>query len=126
MLGKKVKQQEIAKKEIHQEAEVLLEKIVSEYGAAVLLQARILAYQRGFEVVSKNHIQEALEKLRNNKEEKWWQNFLLLLGGTLLGTFAQGFITELQKSKIEPLWVAIYVALGFIGILCVFTGYFRR
>jgi len=116
--------QDIVSKEIHPQADSLIEESVEGFTTDLLLQARILA--RHDELVLKSHVKIALDIIRRRKSRNWLQELLILVGGILFGTFIPGFLTELSQNIIRPNWIIVYVILGFAGTLLIFIGFFKQ
>jgi len=112
----------IASKSLTPEARVKLGVVFEEFSEALLLQGKISA--RGREQVLEEDVEKVKEVIYNSRaESKLWQELLVLLGGIFLGTAFQGFVTELSEQPLDPKSIAIYVALGFLGMLFIFIGY---
>jgi hypothetical protein len=67
-----------------------------------------------------SHIEEAKDMVEGEQKQNWSKELIMILGSAFFGAFLQGFITELSTGRT---WlIAIYTAIGFIGILMVFWG----
>lgn len=106
--------------EIHPQAEKLARQYVDEFATTLLLQAKLLAYSRRDDAVLSNHIESALNAIRQKADQQRSRDFGLTIGGVLLGAFIQGFITELSAGR--TLWIAVYTILGFFGVFLFFWG----
>jgi hypothetical protein len=106
---------------VHPRALELAHQHILKFAADLLVQAKLLAYREGDEVVSRSHIDGALESIKRERETSWRRNFLLALGSAFFGAGVQGFITELSASN-RPLWTAVYIVAAFVGLVLVFVG----
>jgi len=93
---------------------------VDEFAASLLLQAKMLAFQENVDLVLSNHIEEARQVIKREREKRWSRELLIVLGSTLFGAFIPGFITELSAG--HQLLIAIYTGMGFLGLILVFIG----
>jgi hypothetical protein len=109
---------------IHIQAEELLQKMVDDFENDLRLQANTLA--KNDELVLSSHIRDAFTILRNRNTQKWTEELPVLVGGSLFGAFLSCFSTELSMLALRPLWISIYVGLGFLGMLLVFYGLMQR
>lgn len=96
-------------------------------------QARLLAYRENAERVLVRHVDEAARyilspKIRSGWKEKltkFTQEFLKVIGGTLVGGFISGVVNSLPTMEAELSLVELnvsIVAMGFIGLIMVFIG----
>ncbi|MCI0489853.1 MAG: hypothetical protein L0229_24950 [Blastocatellia bacterium] len=115
------KQQELIDKPMHPNAVSIARENVNEYAASLIVLAKTLAYQRGDDEVLSTHVQEALNIIQTRKQRKRWKDFMIAVGGALFGAFISGFITELSTGYSKFL-LAIYVALGVMGLVLIFAG----
>jgi hypothetical protein len=113
-------QLEAISKELHPQAKELAREYVNDFATALLLQAKVLAYQRRADVVLSSHVEEAQDVIGRKKKETWSKELVIVVGGALLGAFIQGFITELSTGR--TVLIVVYTVLGFIGMLLVFWG----
>lgn len=104
--------------ELHPQAETLAQAHIRDFATSLLLQAKILAFRRKADIVLSTHIEEAKVIIESEKRQSWTRELIIILGGAFFGAFLQGFITELSSGRMGL--VAIYTAIGFIGILMVF------
>ncbi len=118
------KQDEIIALPLYADAEKLLKEEADNYEASLLLQSKLIAFQRKDDLVLSNHVKEAKDVIRAEWKQKWTRELMLVVGGALLGAFVQGFITELSNGNSAL--VVIYVLLGFIGMFLVFWSLRQR
>jgi F0F1-type ATP synthase assembly protein I len=111
-------------KNIHAQADSLLKSYVEEFENELRLQANILA--KDDEIILSSHVKESLSIVQRKKERKWSQELLILFGGGLFGTFLAGFLNELAHASPRPLWIAVYVFLGFAGAILIFIGFIKQ
>ena len=107
--------------EIHGSAKKHVENLLMDFAVALVLQAKTLAYYRKDGTVTQNHIKEALDIIQKEPIPKRWRNWIGALGGAFMGAFVSGFISELSTAK-RAVWLATYVALGFLGFLLMLVG----
>jgi hypothetical protein len=105
---------------LHPQAEELARELATNYAASLVLQGKILAFQQRSDEVQSVHIEQARDIISGEQKRGWTRELLLVFGSALVGAFIQGFITELSAG--HQLLTAIYVVLGFIGMLLVFSG----
>ena len=109
---------------LHQQAEETVKDLASDYAASLVLQARVLATQQEMDEVQRIHIEDAHDLLFRDQRKSRSKELLLVFGSALVGAFIQGFITELNAGHK---WLtAIYVLLGFVGMLLVFRALLKR
>jgi len=111
---------EAIKKELHPQAERLAQAYIRDFATSLLLQAKILAYRRKADVVLSTHVEQAKDVIESERKQSWSRELVIILGSAFFGAFLQGFITELSTGRTGL--IAIYTAIGFIGILMVFWG----
>lgn len=111
-------------KDMHIQADKLVNQIVKEFEDDLRLQAHMLAKED--DMVLSSHVKEALSVIRRGKERKWSHELLILLGGGLFGTFLAGFVTELSTATPRPFWIAVYVIMGFSGAALIFLGFMKQ
>ena len=114
-------QDQVIEVEVHLTAKELIRAIIRDFGTALLLQSKIIAFQRKDPLVSKNHVDEALEIIQQERKQKHGRAWSGALGGIIFGTFVQGIITELAGRR-HPVVIAIYVILGLFGLVLIFVG----
>ena len=114
------KSDDIIGKELHSQAKKLVKQYINSFSESLILQAKVLAFRRGAELVLSNDVQDALEILSKERSKKWIKQLLIILGSAFFGAFLQGFITELSRGNI--FLIAVYTFLGFMGMLLVFWG----
>jgi len=115
------KQLEAVNLELHSHAEELAKKYVNEFAVSLLLQAKLLAWNRNDDIVLSNHVEAALNSIRKSDERKRVREIAILLGSALIGAFIQGSLTELSNNR--AVWVFVYAVLGMIGASLVFWGF---
>jgi hypothetical protein len=109
---------DIVKTKVYPEAEDFIEELGLDFVSRLLIQAKLVARKRGDDLVLRSHVQEALDLFKQDKKQKGWRVWVVVLGGVLFGTGARGFITEIQSTR-SPLILSIYVVLALVGILMV-------
>ncbi len=110
-------------KKLDDSAETALKQYAKDYAAAILLNAKIIAYRNNAKKIALSHVEEAIEHINKTKKRQWSKDLLITVGGAFFGAFVQGFITELSSGN--SILVAVYVMLGFAGVLMVFWGISR-
>lgn len=111
---------EAISKELHPQAEKLAQAYIRDFATSLLLQAKILAYKRKADIVLSSHVEEAKDMVEGGQKQNWLNEFVMILGSAFFGAFLQGFIMELSTGR--TLFIVIYTAIGFVGILMVFWG----
>ena len=107
--------------ELHPHAEELASKYVNEFSVSLLLQAKLLAWNRNDDIVLSNHVEAALNFIRKSEEKKRVRELAMLFGSAFIGAFLQGALTELSNNR--AVWVFVYAILGMIGAFLVFWGF---
>lgn len=120
------RQDKLAAKKLSPEAEAHAKDVFDEFTSNLVLQAKTLAHIRREELVLTNHIKEAQDIISKRMKEKWWHESLILLGGILIGIFAQGLLTELSNNIFRPTLILTYVMFGIVGMLSVGGGLFFK
>ncbi len=113
---------EAINRELHPEAEKRAQAYIRDFATSLLLQAKILAFQRRANVVLSTHVEEAKDLVEGERQQSWLRQLVIILGSAFLGAFLQGFVTELSTEPPNPWVIAAYTAMGFIGIMAVFWG----
>jgi hypothetical protein len=112
------KQSKITNLDVRSDAEKLAEEETRKFSEALMLEAKIIAYKNDLDTVSKSHITEAVNNLRNKKDRNKWVNLKFVFSGGLIGAFVQGFPAELSNN--HPILVILFVTFGFIGVILCF------
>lgn len=105
---------------LHPQAEEYATSVAANYAASLVLQSKILAFQQKANEVQSFHIDQARDIIAGGQKQGWKKEVLLVFGSALVGAFVQGFITELAAG--HQLLTAVYVILGFLGMLLIFSG----
>ena len=113
----------LSRESVDENAKEALKQYAKDYAAAILHNARLIAYRDHALEVKRVHIEEAIETINKSKKRPWSRDLLITIGGALFGAFVQGFIQELSDGN--TILIAVYVVLGFIGVLLVFQGLSR-
>jgi hypothetical protein len=92
---------------------------VHEFGASLLLEAKLCATTDRSGLVLQKHIYEALEKLQVKRQVSPVRELRMAFGGAFFGAFVQGFITELGAKEPNEVLIAIYTILGLFGMFIV-------
>jgi hypothetical protein len=113
-------QSEIIYKPLHPQAAALARKLINDQAASLILQAKILAFQRDAELVLSSDVQEAMDAITKERTQTWKRQLIIVLGGAFFGAFVQGFLTALSTGNASM--IAVYTVLGFFGMILVFWG----
>jgi hypothetical protein len=100
---------------VQPDAQELAAERVQEFGAAMLLEAKLCATIDNSGLVLKKHVDEAAEKLQPKHGAN--STIRVAIGGALFGAFIQGFITELAANN--QILVVVYTLLGLLGMFLV-------
>lgn len=92
---------------------------VHEFGASLLLEAKLCSTVDRSGLVLPKHIDEALDRLNTKKQTNPRRELRIVFGGAFFGAFVQGFITEVAAQRINPVVVAVYTMLGLVGLFLV-------
>lgn len=120
-LPKMDKQLEAVNLKLHPPAEELANKYINEFAASLILQAKLLAWNRNDDIVLSNHVEAALSYIRKSEEKKRAREIAIIFGSVLIGAFIQGALTELANNR--AVWVFVYAVLGMVGAFLVFWGF---
>lgn len=108
-------------KDIHVNAEELIQRSVEEYENDLRLQANLLA--KSDELVLSSHVKTALQIMQKEKAKKWLSEILILIGGAFLGAGIAGYMNEIAMSTLRPFWISVYVIMGILGLVMIFIAY---
>lgn len=103
--------------QLHQEAEKRAKQHVRDFSVALLMQAKLVAFQEKADMVLSNHVDNALDKISTVKRVRS-KELLIIVGSAFFGAFVQGFISELPTLRVTL--IVAYVLLGFAGMFMVF------
>jgi hypothetical protein len=120
-LPKMDKQLEAVNLKLHPPAEELANKYINEFAVSLILQAKLLAWNRNDDIVLSNHVEAALSYIRKSEEKKRAREIAIIFGSVLIGAFIQGALTELANNR--AVWVFVYAILGMVGAFLVFWGF---
>ena len=105
--------------EILEKAEDRLIEATDEFGALVLMQAKILAQKQGHSVITEKHIEDARTLILSGAvTDKKREEIAKIFGAAIFGIAAPGFIYSLGS----PFFAAFYAILGLVGALFVVWG----
>lgn len=111
----------IVSKELHQSASEKAQEYIDDFAAALVLQAKILAFRdKKAALVLRHHVEEAAEFISSGKKKDRLRELLKILGGVFFGAFVPGIMTSLPANDIQM--TVIYIILGFVGMLLVLLG----
>jgi hypothetical protein len=110
---------------LHPQAEKLIEDLTLEFASSLQFQAKLLAHRRKDEIVLSNHVDEALEITRQERKQKGWQKWAVVLGSALLGFALRGFFGELSGGR-NPIYLGVYFVVFGISLLLLFLGLNNR
>lgn len=103
--------------EFHRKADDLIEKYAEESKDILQRQAKTIACHRKAGVVTREHVEEAKTIIkRSGHEYNSVKALTLFIGSAFFGAFVTSFMTELGGNTV----FAIYIVLGFIGIILAF------
>lgn len=105
---------------LHPAADDLIRWRVYQFAASLVHQAKLIAFMRDDDLVTRNHVNEALERLNRQRESSWLQALLLTIGSAFFGAGVQGFITEVSNNR--PSWIVTYGVLALVGMILVSLG----
>lgn len=116
------RQSQVVEIPLHESAQQTAYNYIDTYGISLILQAKMLAFQRGDALVLNTHIQAAREMLIRDRERKWWREASVVFFGALFGAGAQGFISELGLKPMRPEFIAVWAGLSVLSLAVVFIG----
>lgn len=108
---------------LHDSAERLLLEYIDTFGETLVLQAKLLAYERGDDLVLSTHVSDALDILQRERQRNWRREFVIVVGSSFLGAGGQGFFTELGNQPARPLFIAFWAIMAFVSIIAVFVSF---
>ena len=94
--------------------------MIDDFGAALIYESKLVAFREQANEVQTPHVDSALDTLNRAKSGGWKQNFLTLMGGTLLGTSLDGLIAQYSANNAGLLLT--YSIIGFGALILVFLG----
>jgi hypothetical protein len=119
-------QQAVVNTRLHNNARDLIKNTVNKFAVSLILESKIVAHEEGADEVQSNHVVRASVRINESGKKSKWSQIIAAVGGTLLGAFIQGFMSELSLTSLRPEWIAAYVLAGFVGILLMFWGILGR
>lgn len=96
------------------EAETRVEELSNVYTAALVMQAKTLAYGRQDELVLPNHVNGASQNLRSTAPGTFWQETFIALGSIVFGAGLSALITQFMNGPTASL---LWIGLSVVGIL---------
>lgn len=117
----------IASLELHPQAQRRAEDYIDEFTEALLLQSKTLALTQKANVVLSTHVDDAQEIIstRAHKRGKL-REFLLIAGSAMIGTFLQGFPTEMSANPVRKIMIFFNVGMGIVGASLISWGLMRK
>lgn len=109
---------------LNSQADELARQLTAEYGISLVKLGKVLAARQRVDQVQRVHIEQARNALSQPEQNNWVREFLMVVGGALLGAFIQGFIEAVANHK-TPL-IVTYVVAGFVGMGMVFRALRQR
>jgi hypothetical protein len=113
--------QDVVDKDIYPEAKPLATQCIENSAISLLIQ--LVAFGQKASVILQSHIDEVRNTILSARKQARSQELRITLGSVFLGAFAQGFTYEVSLATPRPLWIAIYIAVGFVGLFLVLWGY---
>ena len=93
---------------------------MNEFASALVLQAKLLAYERGDNEVQSTHVRDALRIVNQNRAETWRKRLSAVLGAIMFGTFADGLAGQLAAGSVSvPI---VHALLGVLGGFLIWYG----
>ncbi len=107
--------QKWVEKKLHVGAKSRVKMLTDEFQNSLVVQAKILAHQKGDDIVLTSHVDEALGVIHNKQKYTRSKELAKVSGGALFGLFIQGFVSELGSGNTVGL--ILYTLSGLLGIL---------
>ena len=117
-----ISQKKALQKEIHPKAKNYARKLTLKFAVALLIQAKVIAYKSGSDIVINSHIDDAF-KMVTQKSRSLTKEMLIVGGSAFLGAFVQGVITEFSSMTADFKLVLIYSLLGILGLIMTILGF---
>jgi len=106
----------IANIDLHAQAQQRAEDYVDEFADSLLLQSKTLALTQKANIVLSTHVDDAHEIISTRAQKRGrLREFLLIAGSAMIGTFLQGFPTEMSMDPIRRKMVVFNVCMGLFG-----------
>lgn len=113
--------------DLHPQAEAQLTKFTEEYASALLLQSRALAASERANVVLSTHVEDAKDLVISREKTKGkGREILIVMGSAMIGTFLQGFPTEMANDPIRKSMIIFNVIVGVLGMLLLVWGLAKK
>lgn len=109
--------------DLHPEAQKRHKEFVDDFANVLLLQSKTLALAQKADVVLSTHVENA-RKIALSREQNTGRlrEILLIVGSGMMGTFLQGFPTEMATEPIRKNMIIFNVCMGILGAVLVFRG----
>jgi uncharacterized protein (DUF1778 family) len=102
-------------KKLHTSAKSRVKMLTDEFQSSLIAQAKILAHQKGDDIVLPSHVDEALAVIRDKQRYKRSKELAKAIGGILFGLFIPGFVSALGSGN--TLSLTLFTLSGLLGIL---------
>ena len=106
-------------KPLHSKSTDLIKAYQKRFESSIILNAKVVAEKYGANMVLTNHVEEAVSRVLNrNPLISRRREFVLLIGGVLLGAFAEEFLTAILVGTFNS--TLIYSVVGILGVSLLF------
>lgn len=117
----------VASIDLHPQAQQRAEEYIDDFADSLLLQSKTLALTQHANVVLSTHVDDAREIISTRSQNKGRsRESLLIAGSAMIGTFLQGFPTEMATEPMRKLMIIFNVGMGILGALLVSWGLARK
>jgi len=116
----------VANIDLHPQAQTRIEQYVDEFTSSILLQSKTLALTQRANIVLSTHVDDARQIVNSRAQASRLRETLLIAGSAMVGTFLQGFPTELAAEPMRKNMIIFNVCMGVLGILLVTWGLARK
>lgn len=117
----------VASIELHPQAEQRAIEFVDDFADSLLLQSQALALTQKANVVLSTHVDDARKIIISREQNRGhFREILLILGSAMMGTFLQGFPSEMATDPVRKHMLVFNVCMGIVGASLLFWGLARK
>ena len=117
----------VASIELLPQAQERADEYIADFADSLPLQSKTSALTQKANVVLSTHVDQAQEIITSRAHKHGrLREFLLIAGSAMIGTFLQGFPTEMSAEPIRRNIIIFNVCMGVLGVGLVSWGLVRK